>query len=400
MNFNIKRSHNIVEKIRIGLCNDEFFHEKLGGFGGYGRLARYICEYFNTNITSKFEFIVLLPHKGKSEYYYNTKVLLYPPYNKRLGRILYYNTLRKEKIDVFMTIEFYAHYFFDFLSLLPTIPVVIWIQDPRTREDWKKISTVELERVVVGLRDPEVAEKPVKRTMKLLYKHSSIFKREIIFATQARCLAQKAKKLYGVDNLTAEFLPNPIESPKEIKYSEKSQKPTVLFLGRLDPIKRPWLFFELAKKFPDVEFIVAGKSHFPDIMNPIIEKYRHLKNLKFLGLIDGRTRDEILRKSWILVNTSIHEALPVSFLEAFSYKIPVLSCQNPDNLVSQFGIYTGEILGNGYDKINKFSEALEYLIYDDKERKLLGNRARKYVLNYHSFEYFEKKLHKILRELL
>ena len=30
----------------------------------------------------------------------------------------------------------------------------------------------------------------------------------------------------------------------------------------LDPIKRPWLFAEIAKHFPDVEFLFLGQSHF------------------------------------------------------------------------------------------------------------------------------------------
>ena len=42
----------------------------------------------------------------------------------------------------------------------------------------------------------------------------------------------------------------------------KSASPTVVFLGRLDPYKRPWIAVELARRFPEVTFLFLGQTHF------------------------------------------------------------------------------------------------------------------------------------------
>jgi hypothetical protein len=65
-----------------------------------------------------------------------------------------------------------------------------------------------------------------------------------------------------------------------------------------------------------------------------------------------------------LINTSIHEALPVSFLEALSYGVCLVSNRNPDSLTEKFGIWTGDVLGNGFDKVDLYVDAVNS-IYDD-----------------------------------
>jgi len=44
----------------------------------------------------------------------------------------------------------------------------------------------------------------------------------------------------------------------------KATVPTVAFLARLDPIKRPWLYVELARRLPDVMFLMAGSAYTPN----------------------------------------------------------------------------------------------------------------------------------------
>jgi len=60
-------------------------------------------------------------------------------------------------------------------------------------------------------------------------------------------------------------------------------------------------------------------------------------------LVEKKKRN--IKKIKVLVNTGIHEAIPVSFLEAISYGVRILSCQNPDDLSSDNGRFTGQIFG-------------------------------------------------------
>jgi len=54
------------------------------------------------------------------------------------------------------------------------------------------------------------------------------------------------------------LLPNIENIPHKIP--QKSPRPSVLFVGRLDKRKRPEVFIELAKGFPEADFYMAGKA--------------------------------------------------------------------------------------------------------------------------------------------
>ena len=125
----------------------------------------------------------------------------------------------------------------------------------------------------------------------------------------------------------------------------KSEKPRVIFLARLDPIKRPWLFVELARFFPAVEFLMLGQPHFH---GPGSWEAGDLPpNVKLLGHVEGTRKHQLVSSAWVLVNTSIHEGLPTSFLEALARETPLLSFTNQEDVVSRFGIYVPGVAETG-----------------------------------------------------
>lgn len=393
------------KKRKIGFLTDEFFHEDLGGFGGYGKTVKNITDHFNTNGKSLRASVILTKKLdipiSQIKPYHKAQVILdsQTPQNYVVNFLKYARLLNKEEIELFITIEYYYLYE-EILNNFPAIPCLIWIKDPRDETEWRNIGEVSLEIKVYKKNTPDGLLELLngdRDSIKRLVYNKNIFNRKVIFATQAHSLVEIAKRAYGLDNINPIFLPNPIEMP-QIEKPTYSAKPSVLFLGRLEPIKRPWIFFELARRFSHVDFFVAGKTHFPDLMNPIIEKYQNISNLKFLGLITGKELDNLLNNVWGVINTSVHEALPVSFLEAFSYFKPIISCQNPDDLVNKFGVYTGEILGEGFDNktIDKFTYALETFLSKKFDRETIGISARRYVETTHSFSNYERIINEVL----
>lgn len=100
-----------------------------------------------------------------------------------------------------------------------------------------------------------------------------------------------------------------------------------------------------------------------------------------------------------MVNTSIHEALPISFLEALSYGTLIVSNRNPDDLTIKFGIYVGDVLGDGFDKVYLYVNAIRKLMADEQNRQHLSIQAIKYVQENHNIEDFQKDLRDVLQQV-
>ena len=123
-----------------------------------------------------------------------------------------------------------------------------------------------------------------------------------------------------------------------------------------------------------------------------------IPNLHFTGHLEGEEKFRHIKDAKILINTSIHEALPVTFLEALACGTLLVSCQDPDGMTSRFGIYTGPVLGDGYDKVDLFVDAVRTLIKDEARRKELSVAAREYVRTVHGVGEFIRNTRSLIRE--
>ncbi len=244
-------------------------------------------------------------------------------------------------------------------SSCPDRKHVVTFQDPYDRMEWSKIAQVEprytglMHNIRVGAEIRFLAR--VCQRMDMLY-------------SQAHFLVPKAMKLFKLKT-QPKYLPNPVPIPDNP--TEKAEVPTVCFLARWDPQKRVELFFELARKYPDINFIAMGKSHDPEKDNRLRKKYDVIPNLRLTGFVSEKEKQEILGRSWALVNTSIREALPVSFLEALANKTPLISGENPDCLVSEYGYHVKDM---------DYESGIEWLLNSDTWR-LKGEKGRSHMYN-------------------
>ena len=107
--------------------------------------------------------------------------------------------------------------------------------------------------------------------------------------------------------------------------------------------------------------------------------YKDQPNLNFHGFLDQFSGDqltELLGKSWIIVNTSVREGLPTSFLEAAASGCAILSGINPDGYTTNFGRQV--VHGN-------YRAGLRYLLADNNW-SIRGQRAREYTQRVFSLE--------------
>ncbi|MDY7015733.1 MAG: glycosyltransferase family 4 protein [Cyanobacteriota bacterium] len=365
------------KRLKLGIVANEFFDLSRSRMGGFGWATRQVANCFNANPNLGVDVVFIAGETyakpGQSDpIVHQTPLLL-----RQRNQWDYARRIWREKIDLILSIDYRPNYR-PLFWLLPRTPIVLWVRDPRPPEDVEKINTTRIpgreEVIPLGLKCFDCTSfAGVANLAKLMG-------RPVLFATPAPFLEDKVLGTYGVRPSEVHFLPNIIDiEPGEII---KTEQPRVVFLARLDPYKRPWLFAELARHFPDVEFIFMGQAHFegkgawrPDNLPD---------NVKLMGHVQGEEKIRLLASAWVLVNTSIHEGLAVSFQEALKCETPLLSCVNPQDVVSRFGIYVGRWDGSGMESIPKFVEGLTRLLEDRELRTRLGKEGREWVAQNHN----------------
>lgn len=369
-------------KIKVALLVDEFFGGAGTAFGGYGFLARhYIAKYIPND---KIQLDCLLCFSKNLEKIRVDNIDVYKlPRDKKIAR----DWLHKQDYDIFLSIELTSSSYQILKLNKEKKPLILWVQDPRPWYEWREINTVKL--------FPETCywDTPVYE-----YVNYMNWLRKVKFITQGYFLEEKARDLYRLnDDLKMKYVPNPIDI--DINYDVKlyPKKNHIVFLGRVESVKRGWLFCEIAKRLPEYEFFMLGQTYREKEKNSsIIDQYKNIKNLHFVGHVEGETKNKYLKDAKILVNTSIHEALPISFLEALSYGTLLVSNRNPEDLTSKFGIHVGNVLGDGFDKVDLYVEAIKKIIKNDEYRKKTSIEATEYIRKIHNVENFIKNIRNLL----
>jgi len=264
--------------------------------------------------------------------------------------------LRSLEVQLLISVDYRPLYRLPLLAH-PRTPLLVWIQDPRPMSDVAKVNTLRLP-------DGSHAEglDAINCTnFRQIASASRFARRQLLFASPARFLKAKAVATLGVEIPEPVHLGYPVWLPSAPGPKVRQQRPSFVFLGRLDPIKRPWIFAELAKALPDYDFHFLGKAHFRS--SGLHETAP--KNLFFHGHVESSEKWALLQAASGLVNCSIHEALPVSFMEALSVGTPLISCQDPDGLTTAFGSFVGFSPGDGLDLVPAFAHAIAAAAEDD-----------------------------------
>jgi len=341
--------------------------------GGFGKLVRVIGQElvrhgFNVSVISWHE-----PNSGDLTELDGMEILSYPydfTTHSSLKHIIDYTRfiplVKKANADVYVSIDCMIETYLA-QKVMPNKTHVIWVQDPRNERDHELISSI----------DPRYEFSRLKfwMTTKL---YEKAYSRADLILTQARYYIPKIGRLFHVDLDKVVYLPNPIKYVPNDPWIAKSNEPVVCFLGRMDPIKRYWLFFELARKFPDIRFIAIGAPSllYQKLYKRTVEKYHQFDNLRILGFVDGEPKFKLLSKCWVMILPSIYEGLPIAFLEALSHECALLSSVNPDNIVSKFGYWA---------KNDDFEEGLHKLLSNNLW-KIRGEMGCKYVQEVHNLD--------------
>lgn len=379
----------IKSKIKVGLLIDEFFGGAGTAFGGYGFLARkYIAKYIpNEDIQidvllgkSKWKF---LPQK-----FHVDDVDLYRlPRQKKLAE----KFLKKQNYDMYLSIELTS----DFVLKHETDEnkkLLLWIQDPRPKSAWDNVIDT-----MQSIKDPCFFNQKIYDKV-----HELAEQGRVKFISQGYSLNPLAMELYNLpQNTPIQYMPNPVDIDYDFEFDIKKKKKQVIFLGRLEAQKRCWLYCEVAKRMPEYEFFVLGQffRHKEDnkrMLAPYMDG--SIKNLHFVGHVDGDTKKNLIKESRVLLSTAVWEGIPISWLEALSYGTVLVADLEREDLARRFGTFVGTIDGDGFDGVDKFIAPLKEMLENDELYEQKAKAAIDYVRQTHNTKRFTDDLRNIILE--
>jgi len=352
--------------MKIAFIVSESFTVRRGGFGLLVRTVGRELAKRGFNVT-----VLAWRDPGCTERYFvdDIEVITYPySFKKSVVRHLcdYYGfarVIKHVKVNIFISIEAMIETLIA-ETLVRNAEHVVWAQDPFDWTDYHILGSVDSNYRISRARF---------MTNRIVF--GLAYRRADLILTQARFYIDKLKHLYGIDPSKVIYLPNPVNYIPEEGSIKKSDEPMVCYLARMDPQKRYWLYFELAKQFPEIRFVAIGKPNvfYEDRYKKVVGKYVGLPNLEIKGFVSEEEKRSILDKCWIMVLPSVREGLPIAMLEALAHKCALLSSVNPDGLTKRFGYWA---------RNDDFAEGLKWLL-EENRWKQLGEKGYKYVRGNH-----------------
>lgn len=375
------KSKNQSNPLRVGIVANEFFEPKIGRVGGFGWAAKNVAQLLKKHPYCNVDVSFLTTSSLENLSQKNLVVDGVPIITVNGNRFQKMLQMIQTNIDILLTIDYRSNYRGVF-NILPFTPIITWVRDPRTMADIKKVNSL-----MIPGKDVKPAGICALETQNLeAYKKRPFpLKNHVTLANKMPHMKETNEEVYSIPS-SDWVLPNPnvVDYPN-VKIN-KAKKPTIVYIGRLDPIKRPWLFVDLARQIPEANFLMLGKNHFEEEDGWTIDSIP--ENLELLGHVTGEDKYEILSSAWIFVNTSIHEESPVSVLEALAYETPLVCFEDWGGMVSRYGISIGQRPGNGLDGLPNLIDAVRQLLINEELRTEYGKKGRAYVEKVHNDEAF------------
>jgi glycosyltransferase involved in cell wall biosynthesis len=158
--------------------------------------------------------------------------------------------------------------------------------------------------------------------------------------------------------------------------------PTVLFAGRLDPVKRPLMLVDIALELKKLalsagtRFLVAGDGPEWGRLQDRVQGAKLREEFVFLGAVDDIR--PVLAQAHVVVLPSQWEGIPFIVLEALALERPVV-CSQVGALDEVVSPHTGILVKTGQGEVRRFAMALQSLLSDPRRRRAMGEAGRRMV---------------------
>jgi len=142
--------------------------------------------------------------------------------------------------------------------------------------------------------------------------------------------------------LIGDVLPMPCEDTvqdRQVIKGRSSDSSSVLWIGRFAEQKRLEWLLDVAERLPQYRFDVVGGPNSPSAYATALQtRGRTIANVVLHGPLARSELGRLYQGAICLCSTAGYEGFPNTFLEAWSYGLPVISSVDPDGIIAQFGL--------------------------------------------------------------
>ena len=163
---------------------------------------------------------------------------------------------------------------------------------------------------------------------------------------------------------------------------EKTEKPTIIYVGGLRPAKR--VEHQLAamkllkQEFPYLKLLITGHKtgRYYAGLKHMVENLGLQECVEFKGFVSTEERDKLIASSWMTLSTSVKEGWGLAVSEAGYFGTPAVVYKTAGNIDSvrhlESGLYTIE------NNPEKLALAIKKMILDNELRAKLSAGAREF----------------------
>ena len=177
-------------------------------------------------------------------------------------------------------------------------------------------------------------------------------------------------------------LPKVCPLPSAVKPHSQRQK-YVAWVATLRQHKRPDVLIDIARRAPDIKFIVCGGP--TDYLTPpgygmqMVETLTKLPNVDYRGRVGPNEAMEVIADAALLLCTSDEEGFPNTFTQAWASGTPIVTLKvDPDSIIEKMG------LGAVSKTVDVALADINALMAAPDRREEIALRARRYISENHN----------------
>ena len=204
----------------------------------------------------------------------------------------------------------------------------------------------------------------------------------ILFGVDTKKFFPKKNKSNDLQKLTNNFLVLSVRNFEPV-YNVKS----LIFAANL-----------VLSKYPDTEFLLAGKGSLKPQLQALVKKLKLQKNIRFSGHISSENMPELYNSADICVSTSLSDAgIAGSTAEAMACGVPVIATETGENNLWIENDINGFLVPP--DNFEKLAERIITLIESPANRKQFGINNVAKIHNNNSYQTEMKKMRVIYEKI-